>query len=295
MWIIITLTFFLMKAIPGDPLVQEKELPPEIYHQLFEYYGFDKTLFAQYQTYLINIVTLNLGPSLIHTGLTASQVIFDSFPVSGYLGIQALLFATSIGVLGGLFSALKKNSWIDYTTGALAIILLSMPSFVLAVFLQYVFGVKCGIFPIARWESLAHTWLPSISLAAMPAAFLIKLVRANVLEVLKQDYIFFAKTKGLSTAEVVRDHVLKNALTPLFGYFGKMSANILVGSFIIEEIFCIPGLGYWFVSSISNRDYPLIMGLTIFYSFILLGILYIAEMAHAILDSRIYRKQEVFL
>ena len=133
--------------------------------------------------------------------------------------------------------------------------------------------------------------MPAIALAAAPAAFLVKQIRANLIQVMEQDYILLARAKGLSLKQVVTKHALRNALIPLFGYFGKMSANILVGSFIIEKIFCIPGLGYWFVSSVSNRDYPMIMGLTIFYSVILLGALFIAELAHAILDPRLYRRQ----
>lgn len=284
-----------MKAVPGDPLTQEQALHPQIYDSMLSFYGLNEPLYVQYLTYLRNIATFEMGPSLIHYGRTATQVIKEGFPTSGLLGAEALLIALIFGVFSGAASALNKESALDFFFLIGFALLLSVPSFILATCLQYLFGVYCEWLPIARWDSFACTLMPAIALAAMPGAFLAKIVRANLLDVLRQDYILLARAKGLPFMSVLCKHALRNTLLPLFGYIGKMSANILVGSFIIEKIFSIPGLGYWFVSCISNRDYPMIMGLTIFYSIILLGALLLADIAHAALDSRIYRKQEGLL
>jgi oligopeptide transport system permease protein len=292
LFVIITLTFFLMKIIPGDPLTQEQFLPRDVYENLRAYYGFDQPLLKQYASYIKSILTLDMGPSLIHSGRTVSGVIRETFPVSGFLGVEALAIAIFFGIGAGVFSALSDNKLFQWTMTTGALLFLSIPSFILGSFLQYVLSVKLAWLPVARWDTMAHTVLPAIALAAMPGAFLAKIIRTNMLDVLKQDYIFLARAKGLSWPRIVRSHAFRNALLPLFGYLGKMSANILVGSFVIEKIFNIPGLGYWFVSSIGNRDYPMIMGLTIFYSVVLLSTLFFADMAHAWLDSRIYRRQE---
>lgn len=292
LFVIITLTFVLMKSVPGDPLTQEQSLPKEVYENLRTFYGLDEPFAAQYAAYLKNIATFDLGPSLIHAGRSATKVIVETFPVSGFLGVEALLIASAVGIIGGVAAALNKGSWIDSAITALTVVLLSIPSFILGTTLQYVFGIQCEWLPVARWESMSHTLLPALALASMPAAFLTKLIRANMIAIMKQDYIFLARAKGLPMSKVLTRHALRNALIPLFGYFGKMSANILVGSFIIEKIFCIPGLGFWFVTSISGRDYPMIMGLTIFYSLILLTALFIADIAHAMMDSRLYRREE---
>lgn len=292
LWIIVTLTFFLMKAVPGDPLTQEQALHPEVYKSLRSYYGLDRPLLEQYLTYLQNVLSFNMGPSLIHHGRTASQVILESFPISGLLGAEALLLALAFGLSVGTLSALNVGGKLDRAILAGSVVFLSIPSFILAASLQYIVGAYCNWLPIAQWDSFSHTVLPAVALAAMPAAFLAKLVRANMVEILQLDYILLAHAKGLPFRTVLFKHALRNAALPLFGFFGKMSANILVGSFIIEKIFCIPGLGYWFVSCISNRDYPMIMGLTIFYSLVLLGALFLADLAHALMDSRLYRNQE---
>lgn len=293
--VIITLTFFLMKTVPGDSFTQEQALPKETYAALKSYYGFDQPLYVQYKGYVKNILSGDLGPSLIYQGRTTTQIITEAFPVSGFLGLQAILLAGSVSIFAGLACAFFKNSKIDTSIGMFATLLLSTPSFLLAASLQYFLGIYCDWLPVGRWDSMTHTLMPTIALASMPAAFLTKLIRTNMLDVLKQDYIFFARTKGLSEKTVLLRHALKNALIPLFGYFGKMCANILVGSFIIEKIFCIPGLGYWFVTSINHRDYPLIMGLTIFFSCVLLAAIFIAEIAHALLDTRLYRHKEELL
>lgn len=292
LWLIITLTFFLMKAVPGDPLTQEQALNPQVYDNLRTYYGFDTPLFEQYLIYLRNILSFNLGASHIHTGRTAASVITEAFPVSAYLGLEALILAAGYGLIGGVLFATTSNSLCRFAIHTLGILLLSIPSFILGAFLQYFFGVQCEWLPIARWDSFEHTILPSMALAAMPGAFLAKLIGTSLKDVLKQDYILLAEAKGLPFQMVLRKHALRNALIPLFGYFGKMSANILVGSFVIEKIFCIPGLGYWFVSSIGSRDYPLIMALTTFYSILLLGALLVADIAHAWMDTRLYRKSK---
>lgn len=283
-----------MKVVPGDPLTQEQSLSKEVYDSLRKYYGLDQPLSSQYLLYLKNIFSFDLGPSLVHSGRSVTEVIKQSFPVSGSLGLEALFIASCLGIGGGVLAALKKDSLIDTSTLVATVALLSIPSFILGPFLQYTFGVYCEWLPVARWGSISHTIMPALALAAAPAAFLVKLIRINLIEILKEDYILLARAKGLPTRKIIVTHALRNALIPLFGYFGKMSANILVGSFIIEKIFCIPGLGYWFVTSIANRDYPMITGMTIFYSLLLLGALLIADIAHALMDTRLYRLKGAF-
>ncbi len=290
LYLIVTLTFFLMKAIPGDPFTQEKALPKEILEGLRSHYGLDKPLYVQYLYYLKSIVTWNLGPSFKYKARTVNEIINEGFPVSATLGAEALCLALSFGISLGALSALYQNRWQDRTTMVLAVLGISIPSFILATLLQYVFALKLGLFPVARWESWQSTILPAISLAALPTAFIARLIRSNMVEVLQLDYIKVAKAKGLTSFAIVRKHALRNALLPVMGYFGQLIVNILVGSFIIEKIFGIPGLGQWFVTSVSNRDYTVIMGTTVFYSILLLTAMFIVDICYSYLDPRIQQE-----
>lgn len=287
LWVISTITFFLIKSVPGDPFSKEKPLPPEILAALHKHYGLSDPWYIQYANYMKGIATCNLGPSYKYKSQTVNQIIRQSFPVSALLGSIAMLIAVSGGCLTGAISALKAHQWQDRTAMLLAVLGISVPSFVLAALLQYVLAAKLHLFPIARWSTWHHTVLPSISLAAAPLAFLARLCRSNFLEVFSQDYIQVAKAKGLSPFYLTLHHACKNALLPLIPYLGQLTANILVGSFVIEKIFGIPGLGQWFVTSVGNRDYSVIMGITVFNSFILLLSVLFFDMLHAIVDPRL--------
>jgi len=289
LFIVTTLTFILMTAIPGDPFSDEKALPKEVHLALRKHYGLEEPLYVQYFKCVRSVFTWNLGPSLQYPDRTVNEIIQECFPISALLGIQALLLSMTIGAFLGVYAAIKHDQWQSFTTLLCACIGISIPSFILAAFLQYLLAIKAGFFPVARWGSFSQTILPALSLAAMPMASITRLVRANMLEVLRSDYIKTAASKGLSPTQIIFKHALKNSLAPLLPYFGQLSANILLGSFIIEKIYGIPGLGQWFVNSVNNRDYTMIMGSTVFYSFVLLFLLFLADMIHCALDPRIKR------
>ncbi len=287
LFVIVTLTFFLMKAIPGDPFTQEKALPKEIHEALRQHYGLEDPLALQYVRYLSSLIQWNLGPSFTHSGRTVNEIINSGFPISALLGLEALAIAICLGIPLGILAAAKHNRWQDFSILTATAIGSAAPNFILATFLQYLLAFKLGWFPIARWGSFMHTVLPALSLAIFPAAFIARLIRSNMIEVLKQGYIKTAKAKGVAPLIVFFHHGLRNAILPVFTYLGQLTASILMGSFVVEKIFSIPGLGYWFVSSITNRDYTVIMGITVFYSIIMLSALTLVEIAYGVIDPRI--------
>lgn len=287
LFLIVTATFFLMKAIPGDPFAQEKAVPKEILEALYEHYGLNDPWYIQYGRYIKSILEWDLGPSFKYRGRTVNAIIQDGFPISALLGAEALLIAISAGVSLGTLAALKQNQWQDYLATTIAVFGVSVPSFILATLLQYIFALKLGWLPVARWGSFAQTILPAFSLAALPTAFIARLTRSSMLEVMQQDYIQTARSKGLPEAQVILRHGLRNGILPVVSYLGQLTVNVLVGSFIIEKIFGIPGLGQWFVTSVTNRDYTVIMGLTVFYSVILVLAIFIVDLLYAALDPRI--------
>lgn len=287
LFLIITVTFFLMHAIPGGPFTTEKNVPEEIQKALEAYYGIDKPLGEQYVDYLKGVITWDLGPSFSEKSSTVNDVINRGFPVSAHLGLQAIAIAVTGGITLGVIAALRHNKWQDYSAMVIAVLGLSVPSFILASFYQYFFAIKWGLFPIAKWESFEHTVLPSLALSALPMAFIARLTRSNMIEVLAQDYIKTAKAKGLNTVVITVKHAVRNALLPVITYLGPLSAQILTGTFVIERIFGVPGLGREFVMSITNRDYTVIMGTTVFYSIILIVMVLLVDIAYTIVDPRI--------
>lgn len=287
LFLIVSATFFLMRAAPGGPFSAEKKLPPEIQANLNEFYGFDQPLYVQYFDYLKSVATLDFGPSFKYKGQTVNDLISNGFPVSFMLGMEAILLALALGVLLGVISALKHNKWQDYTAMIIAVLGISVPSFIMATALQYFLAMKLGIFPVARWESWAHTFLPALALASTPMAFIARLTRSSMLEVLSNDYIRTAKAKGLSKSVITVKHAMRNAMLPIVSYIGPLTAGILTGSFVIEKIFGIPGLGLHFVTSITNRDYTVIMGVTVFYSILLLASVLIVDILYGLIDPRI--------
>lgn len=285
--VVATLTFFLMHAIPGDPFTQEKAIPEEILKAMQKHYGLDKPLIIQYFEYMQGLCHLDLGPSFKYQGRTVNEIIREGFPVSLCLGMEALFLSLSFGTLLGSLSASKQGKWQDRSTMFLAILGLSVPSFLLATFLQYLLAMKFDLFPVARWGTFHQSILPALSLSALPTAFIARLLRASMIEVLHQDYIQTAKSKGLSTTCILYKHVLRNALLPVASYLGPLTASILTGSFAVEKIFGIPGLGQWFVLSITNRDYTVIMGTTLFYSVILMISVFLVDLFYSWIDPRI--------
>ncbi len=292
LFIVTTLTFFLMHAIPGDPFVQERAIPEEILQAMHKHYGLDQPLYIQFAKYLKGILSFELGPSFKYEGRTVNQIIADGFPVSFCLGMEALCIAVFGGITLGSIASLNHLKWQDHLTMVLAVIGISVPSFILASFLQYFLAMKFDLLPVARWGTFSQSIMPAIALAALPLAFIARLTRANMIEVMQQDYIQTAKSKGLNAFQIVFFHVTRNALLPVVTYLGPLTAAILTGSFAIEKIFGIPGLGQWFVTSITNRDYTVIMGTTIFYSAILILCVFLVDLLYCFIDPRIRLKNE---
>lgn len=287
LFVIVSLTFFLMKALPGDPFTEEKAIPKEILKALHRHYGLDKPLWEQYIKYLFSVIQWDLGPSLKYQARSVNEIIYDGFPISLTLGLESLFLSLIFGISLGVLASLYQNQWQDYLCMLLAVIGISVPSFILAAYFQYLFALQLGLFPVARWGTFMHSVLPALSLSLLPTAFIARLTRANMLEVLQQDYIKTARAKGLSPFRVIINHALRNALLPVISYLGLLMANILSGSFVIEKTFGIPGLGQWFVLSIQNRDYTVIMGTTVFYSLLLLLSVFIVDILYGFFDPRI--------
>lgn len=291
-WAIITLTFILMHSIPGNPFRSESKMPKAVYENLQRKYGLDKPLHEQYAIYLGRILKGDFGDSMKSKVETVNDKIKRGFPVSARMGLQALLIALVFGPALGAIAALNQNKWPDYLSMIIAILGISVPSFIMGtIFIQFI-ARNISWIPIAGWGTFRHTILPSFALALMPLAYMARLMRSSMLEVMGQDYIKTAKSKGLSKAVVVLRHAVRNAILPIVSVLGTLVSNLLVGSFVVEKIFGVPGLGQDFVRSISNRDYPLIMGTTIFYSIILVIMLLIVDIAYTFIDPRIKLTKE---
>ena len=257
---------------------------------MYAHYGLDKPLYIQYLKYLKGLFTWDLGPSFKFEGRSVNSIIYEGFSVSALLGLEAILIALPLGIFIGVIAALKRSQWPDRLCMLLTVLGISVPSFIKATLLQYFFAMKLDLFPVARWESFSHSILPAFALAALPTAFLARLTRNGMIEVFQQDYIITAKSKGLSTTQIILKHGLKNGLLSVMSYLGPLISGILTGSFIVEKIFGIPGLGGWLVNSVNNRDYTVIAGVTIFYSAILMVSVFIVDVCYTFLDPRIKLK-----
>ena len=286
-WIVITVTFLLVHSIPGGPFTAEKKLPEAVLHNLEARYHLNDPLYKQYADYLGNLLQGDFGPSFKYEDRTVNQIISDGFPVSAQLGVLAILLAIVVGIPAGIVCAVFHNKFPDYFTMFFAVIGVSVPSFIVAPTLVYFLAYKLPIFPAAMWEGPEYMILPTISLAFGPTAMLARLTRSSMLEIFTQDYIRTARAKGLSQFKIIWKHALKNALIPIITYLGPMIFGILTGSFVIEQIFAIPGLGRYFVTSIFNRDYTAILGLTIFDAILLVVANFVVDIAYGFVDPRI--------
>ncbi len=291
--IIATLTFFLMHSIPGSPFDEERTSNPTIQANLEKFYKLDQPVAVQYVSYLKSIVTFDFGPSIKKPNESVNTLLARGFPISFELGMVTILLAVVSGIILGTFAALRHNGIIDYIAMAFAVIGISVPNFVLATLLIQQFAVTLEWFPPATWSSPLHMVLPTLALATGPTAIIARLTRASMLEVLTQDYMKMARAKGLTPFRIVVRHALRNALMPVVTIMGTMLAGILTGTFVIERIFAIPGMGKYFVESINNRDYPVIMGSTVFYSAFLVFMLFLVDIVYGFLDPRIklHRKE----
>ncbi|MGQ5175435.1 dipeptide ABC transporter permease DppB [Bacillus halotolerans] len=285
--VITTLTFVLMKVIPGSPFNEERGTNEAVQRNLEAYYHLDDPLIIQYIIYLKSIITFDFGPSIKKPSDSVNDMLERGFPVSFELGMAAIVIAVISGLILGVTAALRRNGFLDYAAMSLAVLGISIPNFIMATLLIQQFAVNFKLFPAATWTSPIHMVLPTATLAVGPMAIIARLTRSSMVEVLTQDYIRTAKAKGLSPLKIIVKHALRNALMPVITVLGTLVASILTGSFVIEKIFAIPGMGKYFVESINQRDYPVIMGTTVFYSVILIVMLFLVDLAYGLLDPRI--------
>ena len=287
MWVIITITFVIMHSVPGDPFAREGKMPEQVYQNLRAQYGLDKPVSEQYVIYLKNIMKGDFGKSMKSQAETVNQMIKRGAPVSAQIGLQAFIISIILGPALGSIAALYQNKMPDYITMIIAIIGISVPSFIFATLLVQFVAKQVAWLPISGWGTFSHSILPSLSLALMPIAASARLMRSSMLEVLGQDYIRTARSKGLSKFKVIMGHAVRNAILPVVSTLGTTLSGLLTGSFVIEKIFGVPGLGNFLISSVTNRDYTLIMGTTIFYSFVLIILLLIVDILYVVIDPRI--------
>jgi oligopeptide transport system permease protein len=287
LFIIATLTFFMMKAMPGGPFARERPIAPEIIRQLEEKYNLDDPLFKQYVDYMKGVIQFDFGYSFRELGVNVTEQIIVKFPVSLRLGVYATIVVIIVGIPIGILSALKQNTWIDHLAMFVATIGVTIPGFVIAVVYVSVVAGQLGwvqAFGLDKWSSYIG---PVIALAAYSLSFVSRLTRSSMLEVLRQDYIRTARANGLSKTRVLYKHALKNAVIPVVTYLGPMFAAIITGSFVVERVFAIGGLGKYYVESVGNRDYTMIMGVTMFYAIIYIVMILLVDIAYTWIDPRI--------
>lgn len=293
LFVIASLTFLMLRILPGGPFDSEKALPPEIEANIRARYGLDKPLFEQYTAYLGGLVRGNWGESYKYIGRSVSDIISETLPVSAELGLYALVLALTIGIPLGVLAASKHNSVFDTIAMLTAISGVALPTFVVGPLLVMVFsfgipfGFLHGTLPPALWDGWQYMILPVVTLGIRPAAILARMTRGAVLEAIKQDYVRTARAKGVAESKVLFRHVLRNSLIPVLTITGPLVAGLLSGSFIIEVIFAVPGIGKHLVQSVSNRDYPLVLGLTLLYSTLLVFANLIVDLLYSVVDPRI--------
>ncbi len=286
-WIVITITFFVTRAVPGGPFMGEKAVSPAAQAALEAKYGLDKPVPEQYLTYLTDIVTkFDFGPSLKQRGRQVIDIIIDGMETSAVLGVTAAFIALGIGVVLGAIAALRRNKLIDRIIMVITTAFVSMPSFIMGSLLLLTFSLWLGWFP-ANGDADGGLVLPIITLALYPTAYITRLTRSSMLDVLGQDYIRTAKAKGVSGTKIIFGHALKNSLIPVITYFGPMLAYIVTGSLVVEKIFAVPGVGRDFVNSITSRDYPLIMGTTIVLAALIVIMNLVGDILYKVVDPRI--------
>ena len=295
LFIIATATFFLLAATPGDALsARVEKLPDSVAARMYAKYGLDKPVMERYVITMKGLVHGDFGESIIYEGQTVQSIIKEKAPISARLGIQQMLLGVSLGLALGVLAAVKKGSFWDYLVVALSILLISVPNLVFALLLQQVFAGKLGWFPVIGWPS-DHLWTSGWNYTVLPTlagcfgyiASYARLLKASMLDVMKQDYIYTAKSKGLNKTEIVKRHMIRNSLLPLVTSFGPMCAGVLTGNFVVEKIFNIPGIGQAMITAIQGSDYTMIMGLTVIFSFISAIMYFVVDILYGVVDPRI--------
>lgn len=289
LFIIITIAFFMMRLAPGGPFDREKQLPPEIEANILKVYNLDKPIYLQYVDYLKNILRGDFGPSYKYLDFTVTDLIMTGFPVSLRLGLYAILIAVCFGVTAGTIAALNQNSVFDYLVMGVAMTGIAIPNFVMAPLLALVFGVYLSWLPVAGWGdgALKFQVLPVITLALPQIAYISRLTRGSMVEVMNSNFIRTARAKGLAEKIVVMRHALRGGLLPVVSYLGPATAAVITGSVVIESIFDVPGIGRYFVNGALNRDYPVVMGVVIFYAVLIMVLNLIVDLLYGFFDPRV--------
>lgn len=287
LFLIASFTFVLMKLLPGSPLASAAKLSIEQREVVYEKYGLNDPIPVQYVRYMGNLAKGDFGVSFQYKSADVKDLIVKKLKYSALLGSQALIFGTLIGIVLGMIAALKQNTVWDYGSTIIAIIGISVPSFVFAVLLQYVFAVWLQWLPVGLWEGWKSSILPSVALAMGPVAIAARFIRTEMIEVLSSDYILLARAKGANGFEIAFKHAFRNALIPLITILGPVAAGLLTGSLVVEQIFAVPGIGEQFVKSINSNDFAVIMGTTIFFSIFLIVIILIVDILYGVIDPRI--------
>lgn len=289
LWIVITLSFFLMHLAPGGPFDGERQLPPEIEANLLATYHLDEPVWQQYLIYMGNLLQGDLGPSFKYKDFTVTELVAQGFPVSLELGLWAIGLALLIGLPLGVIAALKRNSTVDYLVMGTALAGVAVPNFVIAPLLALVFGVFLGWLPVGGWNDGAwpNLVLPVVALSIQQIAYIARMMRASMIEILGSHFIRTARAKGLTETEVIWHHALRPAMLPVVSYLGPAIAGIITGSVVIEQIFGIPGIGRYFVQAALNRDYTLVMGTVVFYGALIVLLNLLVDLLYSALDPQI--------
>jgi oligopeptide transport system permease protein len=291
LWILLTLTFFLSKVVPGGPFSAERQATPEVIAKLNEYYGLDKPLWQQYLSYLSRVVRFDFGPSYTYQTDSVNEVIARAFPVSLQIGSLAFCIALVLGVTAGVVAAVNKNKLLDYLPMSLAMAGICVPTFVMGPILALTFGLGLKLAPVSGWYGLNYVPLhpmvmPALTLGLFYAAYIARLTRGGMLEVLNQDFIRTARAKGVPEHQIIFKHAMRGGLLPIVAFLGPTFAGLISGSFVVEKVFNVPGLGQEFIKSVFNRDYPLILGTVIFFGALIVIFNLVSDVLQALMDPR---------
>jgi oligopeptide transport system permease protein len=287
LWVVASLTFVLLRLTPGGPFDRERKLPPEVVANLEAKYHLDETFLQQYLRYLTAILQGDLGPSYKYLDRGVNEIIRDTLPTSALLGALAIAFALAVSLPAGLLAAYYRGSWIDRWLMTWASIGVSVPHFILGAVLIWGLALRLNWFAAGRWDELSSAILPMITLGATPAAYLSALLRSSLIETLREDFIRTARAKGINEAGVLFKHALSQSLIPMLTVMGPLAATLLTGSFVVEYVFAIPGMGRFFITAVTDRDYPLIMGVTLIYTALLVSANFVVDLLYGFVDPRI--------
>ena len=291
LWIILTVTFFMTKVVPGGPFSAERQATPETIAQLNAYYGLDKPLWEQYLSYLSRVIRFDLGPSYTYQSESVNEVIGRAFPISLQIGTLAFVVALVIGVTAGVVAAVNKNQLLDYLPMSISMLGICLPTFVLGPVLALIFGLKLKLAPVSGWYGLQYTPLhpmimPAVTLGLFYAAYIARLTRGGMLDILHQDFIRTARAKGVPGYQIIFRHAMRGGLLPVVAFLGPCFAGLISGSFVVEKVFNVPGLGQEFIKSVFNRDYPLILGTVLFFGVLIVVFNLVSDVVQGLLDPR---------